>query len=192
MHTGFGNILVMRMNRLNTFCSRVLLTMALLPLGTWAQQRDSADQAMPPPALPAEDAAPLISAEDIEAEEPSAQLQPAPDTASTEPQPGTEASTSGSGESVQFQENEQSRPGELPPKVGGEQPPADVNIRRKGDITIEEYSVNGRVYMVHVVPDNGVPYYILDADGDGRMESRMNDEHMGPVSPVTFKLFEWD
>jgi len=180
------------MDRLNVTGKRILLVAALLPVMLMAQQQDSPDQALPPPDLPAADAAPLISAEDAEASESATESQPPADSTSSEPQPGTEARTSGPGESVQFQEDEQSRPGELPPKVGGEQPPADVNIRRKGETTIEEYSVNGRVYMVHVVPDNGVPYYVVDADGDGRMESRMNEEHMGPVSPVTFKLFEWD
>jgi hypothetical protein len=187
-----GSILVMTMNSLNSMISRLLLATALLPILLQAQQQESAEPALPPPDLPAEDAAPLISAEDDAANQQAAELQPPSDTPSTEPQPGTEARTSGSGASVQFQENAQTRPGELPPKVGGEQPPADVNIRRKGDTTIEEYSHNGRVYMVHVVPDNGIPYYVLDADGDGRMESRMNEEHMGPVSPVTYKLFEWD
>jgi len=180
------------MDRLNVTGKRILLVAALLPVMLMAQQQDRPDQALPPPDLPAANAAPLISAEDAEASESATEAQPPADSTSSEPQPGTEARTSGPGESVQFQEDEQSRPGELPPKVGGEQPPADVNIRRKGETTIEEYSVNGRVYMVHVVPDNGVPYYVVDADGDGRMESRMNEEHMGPVSPVTFKLFEWD
>jgi len=187
-----GSNLVMTMNSMNTILSRLLLATALMPFLLLAQQQDASERALPPPDLPSEDAAPLISAESDADKGPAAELQSPSQTATTQPQPGTEARTSGSGASVQFQENAQSRPGELPPKVGGEQPPADVNIRRKGDTTIEEYSVNGRVYMVHVVPDKGIPYYVLDADGDGRMESRMNEEHMGPVSPVTFKLFEWD
>lgn len=176
----------------------ILLATVVLPFMLMAQQGKRSDQAMPPPDLPAENAAPLVSAEgdqsatSAEPSESAAQLQPPIDAGSSEPQPGTEARTIGGGESVQFQENAQTRPGELPPKVGGEQPPADVNIRRKGDQTLEEYSVNGRVYMVRVVPDKGIPYYILDADGDGRMESRLSEEHMGPVSPVTYKLFEWD
>ena len=179
------------MDRLNVIGKRTLLVASLLPVMLMAQQQDKPDQALPPPDLPAADAAPLISAEDAEASESATEAPPPAESTSSEPQPGTEARTSGPGESVQFQEDEQSRPGELPPKVGGEQPPADVNIRRKGNQTLEEYSLNGRVYMVRVVPDKGVPYYILDADGDGRMESRMSEEHMSPVAPVTYKLFEW-
>ncbi len=187
------SILVNPMNTLSTSLRQILLSAAMLPALVMAQQAP-APQALPPPQLPAADAPPLLSAdadaEDVAAD--AAAAQASTEQASTEPQPGTEARTSGPGESVQFQEDDQSRPGELPPKVGGEQPPADVNIRRKGSNTIEEYSLNGRVYMVRVVPDKGIPYYILDADGDGRLESRMSAEHMGPVSPVTYKLFEWD
>lgn len=167
----------------------------ILCVGAQAQQGRSG-QALPPPDLPRENTPPLISADesagiDDQAAQSAIPQQPESST-SGEPQAGTPARTSGAGQSVQFQENDQTRPGELPPKVGGEQPPADVNIRRSGGSTLEEYSVNGRVYMVRVVPDQGVPYYILDADGDGRLESRMAEENMTPVSPVTYKLFEWD
>ena len=47
-----------------------------------------------------------------------------------------------------------------PPKiVDGEALEAEpqVTIRKKGKETVEEYSVNGQVYMMKVTPEHGVP-----------------------------------
>ena len=53
-----------------------------------------------------------------------------------------------------------------------------VTIRkRKGD-TIEEYRRDGRMYMIKVTPSHGVPYYLVDTEGDGnysRIESLENN-----------------
>lgn len=51
----------------------------------------------------------------------------------------------------------------------------EVTIIQRRDATYEEYRVNGRLFMVKVVPAIGKPYYYVDRDGDGLMESRMND-----------------
>lgn len=42
-----------------------------------------------------------------------------------------------------------------------------VTITRKKDTTIEEYRVNGRLYMIKVTPKRGKPYYLIDDKGDG-------------------------
>ena len=55
----------------------------------------------------------------------------------------------------------------------GLEPEATIIQRR--DATYEEYRVNGRLFMVKVVPTVGKPYFYVDRDGDGLMESRMND-----------------
>ena len=84
-------------------------------------------------------------------------------------------------------------PDELPPKVA---PPANesisegVTIRREESRTIEEYRSQGQIYMVKVTHDSGTTYYLLDADGDGQLETQ--DIETGPgVQPVYWKLFEW-
>ena len=61
------------------------------------------------------------------------------------------------------------------PNKGDEVEPEVTIIRRQGT-TIEEYRANGRLYMVRVIPDVGVPYYLVDVDGDGSLESRFNDD----------------
>lgn len=43
--------------------------------------------------------------------------------------------------------------------------------------TVEEFRISGKLYMVRVVPRVGAPFYLIDNDGDGRMETRRS---MGP------------
>ena len=73
----------------------------------------------------------------------------------------------------------QNRPADLqpvpepPPPPQGDQPdPAlepQVTIIKRGEDRVEEYRINGRLYMVKVTPPHGVPYYLVDDKGDGRM-----------------------
>jgi hypothetical protein len=62
---------------------------------------------------------------------------------------------------------------EPPPPPPGLQPdPAlepQVTIIKRGEDKVEEYRINGRLYMVKVTPPHGVPYYLVDSKGDGRM-----------------------
>ena len=38
--------------------------------------------------------------------------------------------------------------------------------------TIKEYKVNGQTYMIVITPKKGIPYYLVDTDGDGNLETR--------------------
>ena len=82
-------------------------------------------------------------------------------------------------------------PPPIPPKIVGEQLEPSVVIREDEDKLIEEYSVDGRVYMVKVTPKIGPSYYYLDEDGDGQLELQPGDEALNPVRPVYWKLKEW-
>ena len=53
-------------------------------------------------------------------------------------------------------------------------PEPEITIINKKDAKYEEYRVNGRLYMVKVTPFIGPPYYFVDRDGDGLLETRMN------------------
>ncbi|HET6564195.1 MAG TPA: DUF2782 domain-containing protein [Xanthomonadales bacterium] len=79
----------------------------------------------------------------------------------------------------------------LPPKVQDEQIEPTVTIRDEEGKRIEEYSRNGQVYMVKVTPDKGVPYYYIDSDGDGRLETSPTKD-LEQVRPVYWKVKEWD
>lgn len=56
-----------------------------------------------------------------------------------------------------------------------------------GDV-IEEYRVAGQLRAVKVSPSRGPVYYLVDNDGDGRLDSSKGE---GTVSPVYYKLFSW-
>jgi hypothetical protein len=42
-----------------------------------------------------------------------------------------------------------------------------VTISKRGEDKVEEYRVNGKLYMQKVTPSHGVAYYLIDARGDG-------------------------
>ncbi|MGY3041206.1 hypothetical protein ACVWWQ_002838 [Rhodanobacter sp. TND4EL1] len=75
---------------------------------------------------------------------------------------------------------------------GAAKPPRDqvtpeVRVRQEGDNNIQEYSRNGRVYMVVITPKSGITQtYMVDPQG------RLVDEHgQKPVGPVMYKVLEW-
>lgn len=70
----------------------------------------------------------------------------------------------------------QNRPADLqplpepPPPPPGMADPAlepQVTIRKRGEDKVEEYRMNGRLYMIKVTPPHGTPYYLVDPKGDG-------------------------
>jgi len=54
-------------------------------------------------------------------------------------------------------------------------PEPEVTIVERGAGVVYEYRINGRLYMVKIVPQVGPPYYFMDQDGDGNMETRATD-----------------
>lgn len=82
-------------------------------------------------------------------------------------------------------------PPPIPPKVPGEEIEPSVVITEREGERIEEYSLNGRVYMVKITPVRGPAYYYLDEDGDGQLELRESDRALNPVRPVYWKIKEW-
>lgn len=76
-----------------------------------------------------------------------------------------------------------------PPVRSGEVLEPEITIKREDEATIEEYRINGRLYMVKVQPAAGPAYYLMDDDGDGRLESRYN-QFYDPVVP-RWVIFSW-
>lgn len=62
-----------------------------------------------------------------------------------------------------------------------------VRTEKNGDV-IEEYRVGGQLRMVKVTPARGPAYYLIDENGDGRLDRSKGE---GPVSPVYWKLYGW-
>ena len=54
-----------------------------------------------------------------------------------------------------------------PPKMLDESLEPQVTIVTRGSDKVEEYRLNGKLYMVKVTPPHGTPYYMIDKRGDG-------------------------
>jgi len=83
-----------------------------------------------------------------------------------------------------------------PPKPGKhegqEEIEPEVVIIQREDKKIEEYRVNGRLYMIKVTPKNAPPYFLLDKDGDGTMETHGSATDLQPdIMIPRWVLFRW-
>lgn len=77
-----------------------------------------------------------------------------------------------------------------PPVESGENLEPDITIIKKGKDTIEEYRINGRLYMVKIKPSIGPPYYMVDTNGDGNLDVRRSDVAISMEIP-RWVLFSW-
>jgi hypothetical protein len=67
-------------------------------------------------------------------------------------------------------------PPEIQALEEGDEVEPEVVIRKTERGTETEYRINGRLYKIKVIPTVGAPYYLLDRDGDGAMESHSLDD----------------
>ena len=82
-------------------------------------------------------------------------------------------------------------PPELPdPLKSGQAIEPQVTIIRRDDALIEEYRLDGRLYMTKITPAAGPAYYLVDRDGDGQMETRMSEIYDDFTVPQ-WVLFRW-
>jgi len=66
---------------------------------------------------------------------------------------------------------------------------ADITTRTaSGGDVIEEYRIAGQLTVVKITPARGPVYYLMDNNGDGKLDSSKGE---GPISPVQYKLLEW-
>jgi len=66
----------------------------------------------------------------------------------------------------------------------------DIRITEDKQATIEEYRSHGKLYMIKVHPKKGRPYYLVDADGDGNLDTRKNDLQPNLLIP-SWVIFSW-
>lgn len=67
----------------------------------------------------------------------------------------------------------------------------EVRIIEQGQGQVEEYRRGGILYMIKVVPARGFPYYLVDSDGDGQLDTRRNDLDPDVIVP-RWTLFRFD
>ena len=75
---------------------------------------------------------------------------------------------------VHAQEDRTAPPPPLPEDPADELPEPEVKIIHREDRIVEEVSVNGQLRYVKITPNKGVPYYIVDTDGDGVLDQQFN------------------
>lgn len=75
------------------------------------------------------------------------------------------------------------------PLADGQSIEPEINIIQKEDRIIEEYRVNGELYMIKVTPTVGKPYYFIDTDGDGSLDVKEFDLETDLVP--NWILFKW-
>lgn len=82
------------------------------------------------------------------------------------------------------------QPPSLPDRMeSGDSIEPEINIIQQEDRTVEEYRVNGQLYMIKVTPIVGPAYYLMDTDGDGSLETKRNELDNPPVP--NWILLEW-
>jgi Protein of unknown function (DUF2782) len=79
---------------------------------------------------------------------------------------------------------QESKPSNLEPLPEPPPPPADmeldpalepqVTIIKRGGDRVEEYRINGQLYMMKVIPAKGPAYYLVDQQGDGQFARQDN------------------
>lgn len=67
---------------------------------------------------------------------------------------------------------------------------AQVIIRPGSEGQIEEYRMAGQLIMIKITPDKGVPYYLVDSDGDGRLDSRRSELN-GNLAIPQWPILRW-
>lgn len=81
---------------------------------------------------------------------------------------------------------------EIPPPTmskdgdGVDEPEVTI-VKKKGE-TVEEYRINGQLYMMKVTPDHGVPYYLHKEDQEGGW---VNDGPNPPLVIPKWTLFRF-
>ena len=71
----------------------------------------------------------------------------------------------------------------------GEQIEPQVTIIRQEGKMIEEYRINNNLYMVKITPVTGMTYYLIDHDGDGKLDVRKDE--LDDVIVPQWVLFTW-
>ena len=66
----------------------------------------------------------------------------------------------------------------------------EITIIKKKNSIQEEYRLNGKLYMVKIIPAAGPPYFYIDNDGDGVWDTRANGRNSSPQVPK-WVIFSW-
>ena len=82
-------------------------------------------------------------------------------------------------------------PDEAPsaPQTGETIEPQVTIIQREKE-TVEEYRIHNQLYMIKVTPKIGKPYYLVDSDGDGKLDTRRSELDPKILVP-SWVIYKW-
>jgi hypothetical protein len=66
----------------------------------------------------------------------------------------------------------------------------DIVITSQKQTLVEEYRIAGQTYMIKITPKKGRHYFLVDNNGDGSLESRMNNISPNYLIP-SWVLLHW-
>lgn len=66
---------------------------------------------------------------------------------------------------------------------------AEITIIKRNESIVEEFRHNGMLFMVKITPEHGYPYYLIDSDGDGDLETRRSE--LAAPDVVQWRIFSW-
>ena len=76
-----------------------------------------------------------------------------------------------------------------PPGATNDNIEPQITSKQKGTSKVEEYRLDGRLYMIKVTPAKGKPYYLVDSHGNGQF-SRQDSFDSG-VQPPMWVIHRW-
>lgn len=77
---------------------------------------------------------------------------------------------------------------EPPPIDQGMEPEVVITPKEQG--RVKEYRINGQLYMIEIIPEKGAPYFLVDTDGDGLLETRQNQIQPDILIP-SWPILRW-
>ncbi len=79
-------------------------------------------------------------------------------------------------------------PPPMPPMPADAEEQPAVTILKRGEDSVTEYRIRGKLYMIKVTPLHGVPYYLIDKVGNGQM---VRDDTAPTLSVPMWVLQSW-
>ena len=83
---------------------------------------------------------------------------------------------------VHAEEDRAAPPPPLPEDPAEQMPEPEVRIIHREDRIVEEVSVNGQLRYVKITPKKGLPYYLVDTDGDGVLDKQFDNLDNPPIN----------
>lgn len=66
-----------------------------------------------------------------------------------------------------------------------------ITIIQRGENLVREYRLNGHLFAIKITPKGGRPYYLIDADGDGDMETQFQDNNDARIIVPQWVITRW-